>query len=165
MESAPSDSPLVEIRVGQIDHQCQAVGRERGVIASSSPVRHCRHAARAAGAEPDDNRFRGHLTMARAGQRSDVREYLERQDPPTGHAWIADRVELVESRLGAAPGGRPAYETLETFPLGARRSRGPRLPPPSEHAWTFVGGSGPDAGVGEVEAAGGVEGIFVGSGG
>lgn len=82
-------------------------------------ARACRRAARAAGAEPDDNRFRGHLTLARASQRSDVREYLERQEPPAGHAWIADRIELIESRLGKGAGGRPAYDTLETFLLGA----------------------------------------------
>jgi len=39
----------------------------------------------------------------------------------------------------------------------------PSRPRPSGHARKFVGGSGPGGGVGEVEAAGGVEGVFGGA--
>ncbi|WP_292670697.1 hypothetical protein [Nocardioides sp.] len=38
-----------------------------------------------------------------------------------GPPWRADRVELVQSFLGQGPRGRPRYETVDTFPLGADR--------------------------------------------
>lgn len=98
------------------------IGVEDGADRLPRLARACRRAARDARAEPDDSRFRGHLTLARSSQRSDLREYLERQEPPRGPAWVADRVALIESRLGKGPGGRPAYGTLETFDLGAAQT-------------------------------------------
>ncbi|GAB3596204.1 RNA 2',3'-cyclic phosphodiesterase [Angustibacter peucedani] len=78
-----------------------------------------RAAAAKAGAAPDGGRFHPHLTLARSGRPQDLTRWLRVLDSYAGPRWSAAEVELVESRLGQGPGGRPHHEVLATFPLTA----------------------------------------------
>ena len=75
-----------------------------------------------AGAPPPDKgrRFRPHLTLARCRMPADVTELVAALAGYQGPPWIADRIHLVRSRLGAAD--QPRYITLGSWPL--------RLPDP-----------------------------------
>lgn len=84
----------------------------------------CRAAAEEARAGPDPTAFRAHLTLGRTGHPQDLRPFLAAAKGPRGTAWTADRVVLVESRLGQGPGRRPAYDQLADLPLGAAPDHG-----------------------------------------
>ncbi|QGF24612.1 RNA 2',3'-cyclic phosphodiesterase [Raineyella fluvialis] len=78
-----------------------------------------RHAAMAARADPDRTTFRAHLTLGRTGRARDLTEYLAQPGAPEGPAWVADRIVLVESRLGKGEGGRPRYVEMASWPLSS----------------------------------------------
>jgi RNA 2',3'-cyclic 3'-phosphodiesterase len=62
-----------------------------------------------------DERFRGHVTLARARRAAvDVRGWIARATAPPGELRV-DRLALVRSRLGAGPA---RYETLADMALG-----------------------------------------------
>jgi RNA 2',3'-cyclic 3'-phosphodiesterase len=72
-----------------------------------------------AGAPPPDKgrRFQPHLTLARCRMPADVTELVAALADFQGHAWTADRLHLVRSRLGATE--QPRYTTLGSWPLRA----------------------------------------------
>lgn len=63
------------------------------------------------GEPPEDRAFSGHLTLARAKGRVNLRPLM---GMPVAAAWPVDEVALVESRLSAA-GAR--YDVVARFPL------------------------------------------------
>src|SRR5690625_6166866 len=88
--------------------------------------------------EPRDRR-RAHLTVARvsARQQRDSAEQRGRGRRPArpavdlsgithalsvyrGPVWLAEEVELVQSRLGAGRGGRPLHAVVAVAPLSGR---------------------------------------------
>ncbi|MGB0101623.1 MAG: RNA 2',3'-cyclic phosphodiesterase [Nocardioides sp.] len=77
----------------------------------------CRAAANRAGVPVDGQRFRPHLTIARAGRPTEVSSWVRLLDGYAGPRWAADRVSLIASHLGEGPRGRPRYELLEELPL------------------------------------------------
>lgn len=78
-----------------------------------------------AGVPLDERPYRPHLTLARSRRRPvDLRPLVAALDGFTGSPWTPSRVELVHSRLGAGPGGRPLHRTLARCPLAS----GPRGP-------------------------------------
>lgn len=77
-----------------------------------------RAAASKAGITVDGQRFRPHVTVARLGRPTEVSRWVRLLDGYAGPAWTATHLELVASYLGEGSGGRPRYETVESFPLG-----------------------------------------------
>lgn len=75
-------------------------------------------ACRRAGATVEQRRLRPHLTLARARRPVDLRPLVETLATYAGPAWTAREAVLVRSRLGAGPGGVPAYDTVSRHPLG-----------------------------------------------
>jgi 2'-5' RNA ligase len=72
-------------------------------------------AGRAGAPLPDAGRpFRPHLTLARSRTPADLRDLVATLGGYQGPSWRAERVELIESRLG----GRPRYTTIGGWPLG-----------------------------------------------
>ena len=73
--------------------------------------------ARGAGISPPDayRGFTPHLTLARCRAPADVRQIVDRLDRYRGPAWTVEEIYLIRSRLD----GRPRYETLETWKVGA----------------------------------------------
>lgn len=82
-----------------------------------------RAAANRAGAPPDGQRFRPHLTLGRLSSPDDLTAWVRLLDAYQGPAWQADSVGLVVSHLGQGPRGRPRHETVETFAVGTGGSR------------------------------------------
>ena len=70
-------------------------------------------AGRRVGARVEDRPYRPHLTLARSRAPEDLRPLVAALAGYAGPAWTARDVELVRSRLGAAP----TYETLLGAPL------------------------------------------------
>jgi 2'-5' RNA ligase len=62
----------------------------------------------------DPKPFRPHLTLARPGDRVDVREDVEALKAYEGPPWTVDAVRLVRSHLGP----KPTYDTLTEVPAG-----------------------------------------------
>lgn len=81
-----------------------------------------RAAAGRAGIEVDGQRFRPHVTVARLGRPTEVSSWVRLLDAYAGPTWPVDRIDLVASYLGEGPRGRPRYETVASFPLGAHRA-------------------------------------------
>ncbi len=73
-------------------------------------------AARHAGIPQQEQRFRPHLTLARAARPVDLRDLVDRLAGLAGSPWTAEAVHLVRSTLGP----RPEHTTLSTFPLDGR---------------------------------------------
>lgn len=71
-------------------------------------------AGRHLGVPVDDRAFTGHLTVARAKGRVDLRPYVEALSSYEGPWWEADEVTLLRSRGGPAP----SYEPVASWPLG-----------------------------------------------
>ncbi|HEX6526934.1 MAG TPA: RNA 2',3'-cyclic phosphodiesterase [Streptosporangiaceae bacterium] len=90
-----------------------------------------------AGAKPPDKgrRFQPHLTLARCRLPADVTAIVGAFAGYQGQAWIADRIHLVRSRLGAVT--QPRYTTVESWPL-----RGPESAPLADEALWLPRGSG-----------------------
>lgn len=77
----------------------------------------CRAAANRAGVPVDGQRFRPHVTVARLGHPAEVSSWVRLLDGYAGPRWVADRITLVESRLGEGPRGRPRYVNVQEFTL------------------------------------------------
>ncbi|WP_020578080.1 RNA 2',3'-cyclic phosphodiesterase [Actinopolymorpha alba] len=75
-------------------------------------------ACRRSGLDVPEGRFRAHLTLARLREPSDVRRLVEWMASYAGPAWVARRLELVQSHLGQAEGRRSQYETIRAWPFG-----------------------------------------------
>jgi 2'-5' RNA ligase len=77
-------------------------------------------AARRVGIPTDTQRYRPHLTVARARTPVDLRPYVERLADYRGPTWRADRLALVRSFLGQGPTRGSRYETIQELPLTGR---------------------------------------------
>jgi RNA 2',3'-cyclic 3'-phosphodiesterase len=75
-------------------------------------------AARRAGIDVAEGRFRPHVTLARLPQPTDVGHQVTWWSGYSGPAWLATRIDLVRSHPAVGDGGRPKYETLCAWPLG-----------------------------------------------
>jgi 2'-5' RNA ligase len=62
--------------------------------------------------------YRPHVTLARADGGVDLRPLVERLAPWQGPSWVATRLQLVRSRLGAAPDGSALHEPIVGWSLG-----------------------------------------------
>lgn len=65
--------------------------------------------------------YRPHLTLARADASADLRPLVERLAPWQGLPWVARRLHLVRSRLGAGPGGSALHEPIASWPMTQQR--------------------------------------------
>ncbi|RIQ32566.1 hypothetical protein DY240_05240 [Jiangella rhizosphaerae] len=72
-----------------------------------------------AGAE-ERQRFRPHITLARARGAADLRPYVERLAAYEGPEWPSETMTLFRSHPGG-PGRGPRYEALARFALTGRR--------------------------------------------
>lgn len=80
-----------------------------------------RAAGRRSGVGTEDRqRFRPHVTLARARGAADLRPYVEGLAAYSGPAWSADEVTLFRSRPGGVGRG-PRYEALAHFALTGGR--------------------------------------------
>ena len=61
--------------------------------------------------------YRPHLTLARADGEADLRPLVERLALWQGLPWVASRLYLVRSRLGAGPQGSARHEPIASWPL------------------------------------------------
>jgi 2'-5' RNA ligase len=77
-----------------------------------------RAAAAKAGAPVDGSAFRPHLTLARMGRPVEATRWIRVLSAYRSRPFVVDEMVLVESHLGAGPGNRPRYDTVERFPLG-----------------------------------------------
>lgn len=78
-------------------------------------------ACRTLGDEPDRDRNRAHLTVARAGRRSTgapLADLVRALSIYRGPLFEVDQVGLYSSQLGAGPGGGALHERLASAPLG-----------------------------------------------
>lgn len=81
-------------------------------------------AANRCGIALEDQGFRPHLTLARAGrEKADLRPAAAELAQIVGPPWEVSAVQLMRSRLGAGPGGGAVHEPIATWP---RRGRGRR---------------------------------------
>ncbi|MBM7785265.1 RNA 2',3'-cyclic phosphodiesterase [Tenggerimyces flavus] len=77
-------------------------------------------AARRAGIELTENRYKPHLTLARLRTPTDVRPAVEALTEYASPTWTATEVELVRSHLAQGAGGRARYETIASWPLAGK---------------------------------------------
>jgi len=84
-------------------------------------------AARRCGIALDERPYRPHLTLARSRDGADLRPAVAALAGFAGSPWTADALHLVQSRLGAGPGGTAVHEVVGTWPLG----RAPQPPDPT----------------------------------
>ncbi|HZA15892.1 MAG TPA: RNA 2',3'-cyclic phosphodiesterase [Pseudonocardiaceae bacterium] len=61
--------------------------------------------------------YRPHLTLARAGAATDLRPLVERLTCWQGQPWLATRLYLMRSRLGAGSNGSALHEPIADWPL------------------------------------------------
>jgi RNA 2',3'-cyclic 3'-phosphodiesterase len=76
-----------------------------------------RAAARRSGLPVEQRPYRPHVTLARAGAAVDLRPLVERLASWQGLPWVATRLYLVRSRLGAGPGGSALHQPITGWPL------------------------------------------------
>lgn len=74
-------------------------------------------AARRSRLAVEDRPYRPHLTLARAPKEADLRPLVQRLTSWQGPPWKATQLHLVQSRLGAAPGGWARHEPIAGWPL------------------------------------------------
>lgn len=77
-------------------------------------------AARRAGIDVEDRRYRPHVTLARSREPTDLRPAVAALGAQGGPQWTATSVVLVHSTLGGA-GVETSYRTVATFPLLSAR--------------------------------------------
>ena len=76
-----------------------------------------RAAARRSGLPVEQRPYRPHLTLARADGAVDLRPLVERLATYAGQPWVATRLHLVCSRLGAGPDGSALHVPTASWPL------------------------------------------------
>ncbi|MGH3933830.1 MAG: RNA 2',3'-cyclic phosphodiesterase [Pseudonocardiaceae bacterium] len=76
-----------------------------------------RAAARRSRLRLEQRPYRPHLTLARADAAVDLRPLVGRLVSWQGLPWVAVRLHLVRSRLGAGPGGSALHEPIAGWPL------------------------------------------------
>ncbi len=76
-----------------------------------------RAAARRSRLPVEQRPYRPHLTLARAAAASDLRPLVERLVAWQGRPWVATRLSLVRSRLGAGSDGSAVHEPIAGWPL------------------------------------------------
>jgi 2'-5' RNA ligase len=76
-----------------------------------------RAAARRSRLPMEQRPYRPHLTLARAAVATDLRPLVERLASWQGLPWVATRLSLVRSRLGAGSGGSALHEPIAGWPL------------------------------------------------
>jgi RNA 2',3'-cyclic 3'-phosphodiesterase len=86
-------------------------------------AKHVRIGLRRTRLQPDRSPFRPHLTLARVRPAADVTTLVEHLTGAAAEAaeaptWSVTELRLVESRLGAAPGGTAAYALVASLGLG-----------------------------------------------
>jgi 2'-5' RNA ligase len=77
----------------------------------------CRAAAAKAGIEVAGERFKPHVTVARARHPVEATRWVRLLDAYRGPPYDLEEISLIASHLGEGPRKRPRYEVLETFPL------------------------------------------------
>lgn len=72
-----------------------------------------------AACDPEDDRRRAHLTVARTGRETSplLADYVRALAVYSGPAWTADHVTLYASELGKGRSGGPLHSVVETFKL------------------------------------------------
>lgn len=80
-----------------------------------------RHAAVASGVEVDGQRFRPHLTLARANRPTELTRWVRVLGPYRSPLWPAERLALVASYLGEGRRGGPRHEVVAEAPIGSGR--------------------------------------------
>ncbi|MGH3672454.1 MAG: RNA 2',3'-cyclic phosphodiesterase [Pseudonocardiaceae bacterium] len=82
-------------------------------------------AARRCGLPGQHESYRPHLTLARASGEADLRPLVDQLRPWTGSPWVASRIQLMRSHLGAGQEGAAVHELISGWPLsGQRKSSG-----------------------------------------
>jgi 2'-5' RNA ligase len=102
---------------GQFSKRALWIGCDGDIAPMRALARAAAAAGRRVGASKDENRFRVHLTLARAPIPTDLRPYVSIFHAYRGPSWTADGVALVRSHLGAGENRRARYETLSTHRL------------------------------------------------
>ncbi|MGH3900544.1 MAG: RNA 2',3'-cyclic phosphodiesterase [Pseudonocardiaceae bacterium] len=74
-------------------------------------------AARRSRLPTEQRPYRPHVTLARAAAGADLRPLVERLACWQGPPWVATRLDLVHSRLGAGPDGSALHEQIAGWPL------------------------------------------------
>ena len=75
-------------------------------------------AARRCGLPVEQRRHRPHLTLARAAAETDLRPLVTLLAAWQGLPWVAQQLQLIRSRLGAAPDGTALHEPIGCWTLG-----------------------------------------------
>lgn len=102
---------------GQFSKRALWIGCDGDIVPMRALARAAAAAGRRVGASKDENRFRAHLTLARAPIPTDLRPYTSIFRAYRGPSWTANAVALVRSHLGAGENRRARYETLSTHQL------------------------------------------------
>jgi RNA 2',3'-cyclic 3'-phosphodiesterase len=102
---------------GQFSKRALWIGCEGDLAPMRALARSAAAAGRRVGAAADENRFRAHVTLARAPNPTDLRPYVSTLSAYRGPTWTADAVALVRSHLAAGENRRALYETLSTHKL------------------------------------------------
>lgn len=76
-----------------------------------------RAAARRSRLPIEQRPYRPHVTLARAGAAADLRPLVEQLASWQGVPWVATRLYLVRSRLGAGSDGSALHEPIAAWPL------------------------------------------------
>lgn len=123
LRRAAARYPVMRLRLngaGRFDERVLWIGCGGPIEGMRRLARSCEAAGRRAGAPAQTNRrFRPHLTLARARQPTDLRQYVSALAQYAGPEWTADEIALVRSHLGQGAGGRARYEVISTFPLAS----------------------------------------------
>lgn len=77
-----------------------------------------RAASGKAGAPADGSPFRPHLTLARMRHPVEATRWVRVLSAYRSRTFRVEEMVLMESHLGAGPGGRPRYDVVQSFPLG-----------------------------------------------
>ncbi len=115
LTAAATGQPTVEVRLegGGYFGRGRSTTLWAGVRGEVEPLAEAvRDALRRAGLSYDDKPFRPHLTLARPGEGSSIRDDLVTLSGWVGPSWTVDAIHLVRS---------PAYDRLHTEPLGRHR--------------------------------------------